>query len=335
MSEIILCLIPCTSDGKFDKHAFECLSAAQQLKTALSANLVVGTWGAAVPDSSIGSIDASAYLHVDGSAFEQARYATDSAAAEAIVRQCGATVVISPASSRIQRIIAGVAQRMGGTVDTHATGVEAENGNIIVSRWYYRQRMLAKLVRSTRPCFVSIESGCFAAHAASGPCIYEKIQLAVESRTSVKGVLSSTGGDQTIRPDADLLFVAGAGWTKKQADGSLQHKKAEDLILNFINKRKASLGSSKSMVDLSSEGQEVLSFLTHMHQIGQTGATPRHAKGLSTCCHGEEPHAVGWRFVQERRAINLDPNCGWAHGKADVLYVADAFQVMERVNAKL
>ncbi|MDD4350149.1 MAG: electron transfer flavoprotein subunit alpha, partial [Opitutales bacterium] len=92
---------------------------------------------------------------------------------------------------------------------------------------------------------------------------------------------------------------------------------------------------SKSMVDLSSEGQEVLSFLTHMHQIGQTGATPRHSKGLSTCCHGEEPHAVGWRFVQERRAINLDPNCGWAHGKADVLYVADAFQVMERINAKL
>ena len=24
---------------------------------------------------------------------------------------------------------------------------------------------------------------------------------------------------QTIRPDAKLLFVAGAGWTKKQTDG--------------------------------------------------------------------------------------------------------------------
>ena len=49
-------------------------------------------------------------------------------------------------------------------------------------------------------------------------------------------------------------------------------------------------------------------------------------KGLSTCCHGEEPHTVGWRFIGERRAISLDPNCGWARGKADVLYVADAFQ---------
>jgi electron transfer flavoprotein alpha subunit len=33
--------------------------------------------------------------------------------------------------------------------------------------------------------------------------------------------------------------------------------------------------------------------------------------------------------------VNLDPNCGWAQGKADVLYVADAFPVLEKVNALL
>jgi electron transfer flavoprotein alpha subunit len=75
--------------------------------------------------------------------------------------------------------------------------------------------------------------------------------------------------------------------------------------------------------------------MTHLNQVGQTGATPRHPKGLSTCCHGEEPHVVGWRFITERRAINLDPNCGWARGKADVVYVADAFAVMTKVNALL
>jgi electron transfer flavoprotein alpha subunit len=44
---------------------------------------------------------------------------------------------------------------------------------------------------------------------------------------------------------------------------------------------------------------------------------------------------VGWRFIRERRAVNLDAACGWARGKADVLYVADAFAVMEKVNALL
>ena len=106
---------------------------------------------------------------------------------------------------------------------------------------------------------------------------------------------------------------------------------ASDLILGFLRTTGASLGSSKSLVDQGSEGQPVLPFLTHLNQIGQTGATPRHAKGLATCCHGEEPHAVGWRFINERRAINLDPACGWSRGKADVLYVADAFEVLREL----
>jgi electron transfer flavoprotein alpha subunit len=44
---------------------------------------------------------------------------------------------------------------------------------------------------------------------------------------------------------------------------------------------------------------------------------------------------VGWRFIGDRRAISLDANCGWARGKADVVYVADAFQVIGRLNALL
>ena len=86
---------------------------------------------------------------------------------------------------------------------------------------------------------------------------------------------------------------------------------------------------------MGGEGETVLPFLTHLHQVGQTGATPRHPKGLATCCHGEEPHVVGWRFIGERRAVNLDAACGWAQGKADVLYVADAFAVMRKINELL
>jgi electron transfer flavoprotein alpha subunit len=146
------------------------------------------------------------------------------------------------------------------------------------------------------------------------------------ARTVVTGIQAPKADEQTIRPDAKLLFVAGAGWTKKQGDGKVHGAEAETLILNFLRSAKASLGGSKSRVDLSGEGEAVLQFMTHMNQIGQTGAT---------CCHGEEPHVVGWRFITERRAINLDPNCGWARGKADVLYVADAFEVMREVNRML
>ena len=151
-------------------------------------------------------------------------------------------------------------------------------------------------------------------------------------RTEVTGFRAPKQDEQTIRPDAKLLFVAGAGWTKKQPDGEVHVEEAGKLILDFLRASGASLGSSKSLVDQGGEGNSVLPFLTHMNQVGQTGSTPRHAKGLSTCCHGEEPHVVGWRFIGERRAISLDANCGWTRGKADVVYIADAFQVMAKLN---
>jgi electron transfer flavoprotein alpha subunit len=195
------------------------------------------------------------------------------------------------------------------------------------------------LTRTQRPWFILLDPGSQPAWTGEpGTAFVEPVSpdLAEPAqRTEVCGVREPATDVQTIRPDASLLFVTGAGWTKKQADGQSHVPEAEKLIRDFLKLTRASLGSSKSLVDLGGEGQAVLSFLTHLNQIGQTGATPRHAKGLSTCCHGEEPHTVGWRFINERRAISLDGNCGWARGKADVLYVADAFQVMTKLNERL
>ena len=192
------------------------------------------------------------------------------------------------------------------------------------------------MTRTQRPWLIAIDPGCTVPlECAAGTATTTPVAVTVSSRTQVTGIKAPEARQQTIRPDAKLLFVAGAGWTKKQADGATHVPEAAEIILGFLNASKSSLGSSKSLVDISGEGQAVLPFMSHLNQIGQTGSTPRHAKGLSTCCHGEEPHTVGWRFVNERRAISLDPNCGWARGKADVLYVADAFAVMRKVTALL
>jgi len=88
-------------------------------------------------------------------------------------------------------------------------------------------------------------------------------------------------------------------------------------------------------VDLSGEGEAVLRFMTHLNQIGQTGSTPRHAKGLSTCCHGEEPHVVGWRFVNQRRASTSMPTAAGRGGKPTCSTSPTRFEVMRQVNRLL
>lgn len=333
--EPILVLAHLEADGSLARPALEALAAALALGGEVTVGLAGATADAAA--AQIGSCGAARFLAVAGDVFSQPRYTTDAAAAEALCRASGAAIVLAPQTSRWARALPGVALRLGGRIDTHATAIGVRNGVPAVTRWFYRQRMEGVLTRSHRPWIVLVDSGCVAPWSGA-PAAVTAEPVALDppaTRTAVAGIEASQSDEQTIRPDAKLLFVAGAGWTKKQADGAVHGAEAEELILGFLRASQASLGGSKSLVDLSGEGQAVLRFMTHLNQVGQTGSTPRHAKGLSTCCHGEEPHAVGWRFIGQRRAINLDPNCGWARGKADVLYVADAFQVMREVVKEL
>jgi electron transfer flavoprotein alpha subunit len=340
--ETLLFLAHTEPDGSLAKPALEALGAAKAVAGSLGeGTLVVAVVGAKVQAAAnaVAGCGAARCLGVSGPDFEEARYGSDAAASEALCRAASATVVIAPGTSRWCRVLPGVAQRLGGRVDTHVTGISATEGSLSVARWYYRQRMEATLTRTRRPWIIVLDPGCYTPWmGATGTAAVEPVAVDLPEackRTTVTGVQAPPADQQTIRPDAELLFVAGAGWTKTQADGKGHATEAAELILNFLRKSQASLGGSKSVVDLKGEGQAVLPFMTHLNQVGQTGSTPRHPKGLSTCCHGEEPHAVGWRFINERRAVNLDPNCGWARGKADVLYVADAFTVMRKVNALL
>jgi electron transfer flavoprotein alpha subunit len=343
MADTILCLAH-VDDGSLSTPALEALGAAVDLRDQLGGTLVVGLVGSEVGQASarIATSGAVRVFAVEGPAFAESRYATDAAAAEALARASGATLVVAPHTPRWARALPGVAHRLGGRADTHVTAIDASAGTVSVTRWYYRQRMEAAQSRALRPWVILLDPGCHAplsemTGAAAAPSV-ENVAVDLPEdriRTRVTGIEAPATDAQTIRPDADLLFVAGAGWTKKQADGQTHVPEAETLIRGFLARAKASLGGSKSLVDLSGEGQAVLRFMTHLNQVGQTGSTPRHPKGLSACCHGEEPHVVGWRFINERRAINLDPNCGWARGKADVVYVADAFEVMKKVNELL
>ena len=265
-------------------------------------------------------------------------YSQDVPAFAAAIQSAGAELVLVPGNSRVKRAMPAAALRGGAAIDTNIVDVAVEGETATVRRWAYRQRILTAFSRAARPWVIVTDPALFGdlcAKLGVTPEAMPASEAAGASRTTVNGLRAAgAGGESTIRPDAQLLFVAGAGWTKKQADGATHLDEAAATIKDFLGKSGASLGSSKSLVDMP-EAAAAFTFMSHMNQVGQTGSTPRHAKGLATCCHGEEPHVVGWRFINERRAVNLDANCGWAQGKADVLYVADAFEVMKKVNELL
>jgi electron transfer flavoprotein alpha subunit len=341
IKRILFLAHPDESGNTLPKLTYEALGAAVALAHQTNAVLLVGLLGEHTrPLANVfAKVPATKILAVSGPDFASPRSASDAQAALAICHAAYPDLILAPATSRFLRSLPVLAHRLHGRVDTHVTSLQLVDGALLATRWFYRQRLEAVFSRDERPWIVLLDSGCHEPwRAEPGNVVVDEVPIALSAqakRTTVTGIRAPQTDAQTIRPDAALLFVAGAGWTKKQPDGQVHAKQAEQLILEFLRNSGASLGGSKSLVDQSGENQAVLGFMTHLNQVGQTGATPRHPKGLSTCCHGEEPHVVGWRFINERRAINLDPNCGWARGKADVLYVADAFAVMAKVNELL
>lgn len=340
--EKVLYLAHTEENGLLPRVALEALTAAKKLSEDLKSELVLGIFGESTEHAVnvVSGLSSSKLLTVNSPDLKTAHYATDASAIEKICKAAEVSYVVAPSTSRISRVLGGVSYRLGGRIDTHVAEFNVGDDTLSVTRWFYKQRMKASLKRVQRPWFFTVDSGNFEAFrdGENNPLTPEKIPFEANeilARTTVEGFKAPSADEQTIKPDADLLFVAGAGWSKKQGDGQQHTDKAANLIKDFLKESGASLGGSKSVVDMGTEGESALPFMTHLNQVGQTGSTPRHPKGLATCCHGEEPHVVGWRFINERRAINLDPNCGWAQGKADVLYVADAFDVMAKVDELL
>ncbi len=132
----ILALAHTENDGSLAKSVREALHVAATLHQSLAGSkLLVGLVGENVQSAanSIAACPAEKYFGVSGADFNQSRYATDAAAAEAVCRAAEATVVMAPATSRWARVLPGVAQRLGGRADTHVTGVAAADGKTSVT----------------------------------------------------------------------------------------------------------------------------------------------------------------------------------------------------------
>ena len=259
--ETILFLAHTEADGSLAKAALEALrGGAGALRRRCDRRAGRRGDRSAAADQ-IADCGAARFLAVAGEAFAQSRYATDAAAAEALCRASGAAIVIAPSTSRWARALPGVAhagwaaawirtppaiaseRRPGGDAlvlpPAHGSGADARRSGRGSSCW---SRAACAPWNGAR--------GRGGGRSRRGGTARDPHQ--------VTGVQAPPADEQTIRPDAKLLFVAGAGWTKKQADGAATRTRPRQLILGFLRAAKASLGGSKSLVDLSGEGQAVL-----------------------------------------------------------------------------
>ena len=172
-----------------------------------------------------------------GRALAQSRYATDAAAAEALVRAAAPRSSLRPAPLAWTRGPRRGAARWAGRHARHACSIGRG-----------ASALAGFTASASKPC----------SHAASGLGFCCSIRLYLGHAPGEPHRRSRRRGDcypanppssacarqseeQTIRPDAELLFVAGAGWTKKQNDGQPHVEKPANSFSVF-SREPSSLG---------------------------------------------------------------------------------------------
>lgn len=156
----ILALLHTQADGALPRAALETVTAATRLAAQLGGTLTVGVLGAnaAVAADTVAGCGAAAFLVVGDEAVAQPRYATDAAAATALIQAAGAEIVLAPGTARFARCLPGAAHRVGAQIDTHIVAVCGEGGQVHAQRWFYRQRILGSFSRAARPWMLLVDS---------------------------------------------------------------------------------------------------------------------------------------------------------------------------------
>src|SRR5579871_2367682 len=149
--ESILVLTHSDESGEqLTRGSLEAVTVGQELSARLNAELTIGI--VSEISATVAPCLASAkarLLAVAGPDFAQPRYASDAAACEAICRAAQPSIVVAPHSSRFARVMAAVAHRMHGCIETHVTAIGTAD-KVEATRWFYRQRMEAVVTRESR-----------------------------------------------------------------------------------------------------------------------------------------------------------------------------------------
>ena len=141
-------------------------------------------------------------------------YAKDAAALANAVKSSGADVVLLPGTSAVRRSAAGAAMRAGAEIDTNVVDASLAGDAVTVQKWAYRQRILTSFTRAAKPWVIVTDPSLFGEICGKLGASAEALPACgnVETRTVQNGLqAASGGGESTIKPDAELLFVAVGG----------------------------------------------------------------------------------------------------------------------------
>ncbi len=254
---------------------------------------------------------------VDGPEYEQ--YTTDAytIALCTLVEKYGPTSMLIGATNNGRDLGPRVSCRLktGLTADCTALDIDEETGNVAWTRPAFGGNLMATILcPDHRPQIGTVRPGVFkkcepcAAHAE---IIREDIKVSAEQiRTQVLELLKEMGDENVDLEGAEIIVSGGRGVGGPEGFAPI---KALAEVLG------ATVGASRAAVDSG--------WISHAHQVGQTGKTVGPKLYIACGISGAIQHLAGMSGSDCIVAVNKDPDAP-IFDVADYGVVGDLFQVL-------
>lgn len=327
MAKDLWVFIEVDSDGNAKNAGLELLNPGKRLAEAQGGTLT-GVIIGCRPDAAVKA--ASAYgagqiLLVEGEEYRQ--YTTD-AYADAfcrLIEKYHPETILIGATVNGRDLAPRVASRIktGLTADCTSLDYDEESGNIAWTRPAFGGNLMARILcPNNRPQIGTVRPGVFKKTPAeitrSAEIIREDIHIAPDAiRTRVLEVIRETAGELVNLEEAEVIVSGGRGIGGPEKFAML--KELADVLGGVV-------GASRAAVDSD--------WISHAHQVGQTGKTVGPKLYIACGISGAIQHLAGMAGSKVIVAVNKDPDAP-IFQVADYSIVGDVNEIIPALTAEI
>lgn len=291
--------IETNDDGTPKNVGLELLNPAKEMAAkqgGISVAVVIGDHvDSAIYDA--GAYGANQIIVVEGP--EYAHYSTDAYAyaLTALIEKYGPTSILIGATNNGRDLGPRVSCRLktGLTADCTALDIDEESGNVAWTRPAFGGNLMATILcPDHRPQIGTVRPGVFKKAAPSqfkGQIIREELHInETDIRTKVLEVIYEVGESVDLET-AEIIVAGGRGVGGPEGFETIK------LLANALG---ATVGASRAAVDSG--------WISHAHQVGQTGKTVAPKLYIACGISGAIQHVAGMSGSDVIVAINKDPD---------------------------
>ena len=313
-------------DGSAKNVGLELLSPGRDLADKQGGRLVAIVIGSGVEQA---VSDASAHgadqvIVVDSPEFKD--YTTDAytAAMYYLIEKYGPTTLLIGATPDGRDMGPRLACRIktGLTADCTGLDIDPESGNVAWTRPAFGGNLMATILcPDHRPQIGTVRPGVFKKSApgdANAEVVREEFHVAPEQiRTELLEVIREAAGELVDLEGADIIVSGGRG--VGGPEGFAPVKALADVL-------GATVGASRAAVDSG--------WISHAHQVGQTGKTVAPKLYIACGISGALQHLAGMKTSDVIVAINKDPEAP-IFDVADYGIVGNLFEVLPALTEEI